>query len=108
MRCVVAKRAEHRARDGERVLLLDAAHRHAEVRGFADHRDAERIDLLADRLGDLVRHPLLDLQAAGKHVHEPRDLAEADDAVARNVRDVALAEKRQQVMFAELNRSRCP
>ena len=37
-------------------------------------------DLLADRLRDLVRQPLLHLQAAAEHVHEARDLAEADDA----------------------------
>ena len=39
----------------------------------------QRIDLLADGLGDLVGHPLLDLQPAREHVHEARDLAEADD-----------------------------
>ena len=47
VRASLAERAEHRARDGERVLLLDAAHRHAEVRGFDDDGDAERLDLLA-------------------------------------------------------------
>src|SRR6266550_2354496 len=98
---VVAERAEHRAGDRERVLLLHAAHRHAEVRPLADDGDAERIDLLADRLGDLVRHPLLDLQAAGEHVDQPRNLAEADDPLARDVRDVALAEEQQEVVLAE-------
>ena len=78
---IVAERAEHGARHGEGVLLLDAAHRHAEVGGLHDDRHAERRDLLADRVGDLVRQPLLDLQAAAEHVHEPRNLAQSDDLV---------------------------
>ena len=98
---VVAEGAEHGAGDGEGVLLLDAAHRHAQVRALADHRHAERIDLLADGLGDLVGHPLLDLQPPREHVHEPGNLAEPDDARLRNVGDVALAEERQQVVLAQ-------
>src|SRR5581483_2056097 len=41
---VVAKGPQHRARHGDRVLLLDAAHRHAEVRGFHQDGHAERRD----------------------------------------------------------------
>ena len=44
--CVVAERAQHRAGHGVRVLLLDAAHRHAQVRALADHRDTERVEYL--------------------------------------------------------------
>ena len=40
VRASVAERAEHRARHGKRVLLLDAAHRHAQVRRF--HRRPRR------------------------------------------------------------------
>src|SRR5439155_11696276 len=46
-------------------------------------------------------HALLDLQAARKHVDQPRDLAQSDYLVGRQVRDVGLAEKRQHMMFAE-------
>ena len=98
---VVAEGAEHRARHRERVLLLDAAHRHAQMRRFHHDGDAERRDLVADRVGDLVGQPLLHLQAAAEDVDEPRNLAEADHLVARNVGDVALAEERQQVMLAQ-------
>ena len=62
---------EHRARDGARVLFLDAAHRHAQVGRLADHRHTQRIDLLADGLGNLVGHPLLNLQPPRKDIHQP-------------------------------------
>ena len=50
---------------------------------------------------DLVRQPLLDLQAPAEHIDEPRNLAQADHAGTGNVGDVALAEKRQQVVLAQ-------
>src|SRR6478609_403491 len=62
---IIAKAAEHRTGDRERVLFLDSPHRHAEMRALDDDRDAERIDLLFDGLRDLVGHPFLDLQASG-------------------------------------------
>ena len=68
---------------------------------FHDDGDAERGDLFADGVGDLVRQPLLHLQAPAEDVDEPRNLAQADHLGARNVGDVALAEKRQQVVLAE-------
>src|SRR5262249_21410921 len=70
---LIAERAEHRAGDGERILLFDAAHRHAEVRRFHDDGDAERIDRVADRVRDLIREALLHLQASREDVDEPRD-----------------------------------
>ena len=66
-----------------------------------DDGDAERLDLLADGLGDLVRHALLDLEPPGEDLDQPRDLAEADHLALRDIGDVAAAEKRQQVMLAE-------
>ena len=78
-----------------------AAHRHAQVRPLHHDRHAERRDLLEDGVGNLVREPLLHLQPAAEHLDEPRNLAQADHLVARNVGDVALAEKRQQMMLAQ-------
>ena len=98
---IVAKCPEHRARDGSRVLSFDAAHRHAEVRAFADHRDTDWIDLLQNRFGDLIGHALLKLQAPREDVYEPGNLAQADHAPVRNVGDVTLAEKRQEMMLAQ-------
>src|SRR5204863_1932225 len=39
--------------------------------------------------------------AAREHIHEARNLAQADDAAVRYVSNVGLAEKRQQVMLAQ-------
>src|SRR5436190_18839057 len=99
--CVRSERAEHRARHREGILLLDAAHRHAQVGRLDDHGDADRRNLLADRIGDLVREPLLNLQPAAEHVDQPWNLAQPDDAGTRNVGDVALSEKRQQMVLAQ-------
>jgi hypothetical protein len=71
------------------------------VRGLHDDRDPQRLDLLPDRFGDLVRQPLLDLQAPREDLDEPRDLAEADHLPVREVGDVAAAEERQQVVLAQ-------
>src|SRR5687768_970264 len=98
---VVPEDAEHGAGHCKRVLLFDAAHRHAQVSTLADHRHAARVDRLEYRLRDLVRHALLNLQAPREHVDEPRDLAQPDDPRIRNVRDMTLAEERQQVVFAQ-------
>src|SRR4029434_7855648 len=44
---------------------------------------------------------LLHLQAPGKDIHQPRDLAEANHMTLGNVGDMTLAEERQQMMLAE-------
>ena len=98
---VVLEDAEHRARDRDRVLFLDAAHRHAQVRRLHDDADAERPDFVAQRLGDLTGQSFLHLQAARKDLDQARDFAEPDDAALRYVGDVTFSEKRQQVMLAE-------
>ncbi len=54
-----------------------------------------------DRLGNLSRHPLLELQPAREHVDEPGNLAESDDSAVGDVRDVTLAEERQQMVLAQ-------
>lgn len=98
---VVAEGAEHGAGYGLAVLLFDAAHLHAEVAGFDDHAYALGSDFFLDGLRDLTGETLLDLQAAGEHVDQSRDLTEPDDALFRQVGDVGFAEKWKQVVFAE-------
>jgi len=49
----------------------------------------------------LLRHPLLHLQATGEHLHDARDLAQADDLALGNVGHVHLPQEGQQVMLAQ-------
>ena len=97
---VVVEHAQHGAGHRRRRLLLHAAHRHAQVGALADDGHAERGHRVVDGLGDLAGHALLQLQPPREHVDQPRDLAQPDDAAVGHVGDVALAEERQQVMFA--------
>ena len=98
---VLAEHAEHRARDRDGVLLLDAAHRHAQVRRFHHDRDAERTrpSRAASRRSGSSGAP----GSAGGARRSRRGAGSCSgrDATLRNVRDVALAEERQQVMLAE-------
>src|SRR5688572_10070465 len=98
---ILVEHTTHRARDRDRILLLDAAHGHAQMGRLDDDRDAERLELLHQRLGDLRREPLLHLQPAREDVDDAGDLAQPDDLAVRNVGHVAFAEERQQVMLAE-------
>src|SRR5258708_13446791 len=43
----------------------------------------------------------MDRQALGGHVYKACGFAEADDALIRQIRDVALSEEREQMVFAE-------
>ena len=92
---------EHRGRHRCRVLLLDAAHHHAQVPRFHHHADAQRLGGFLNRLGNLYRQPLLHLQAPREDFHQPRHFAQADHLALRNVRDVYLAEERQHVVLAQ-------
>ena len=52
------------------------------------------------RVGDLRRHLLLDLQPLRVDLDEPRQLRDADDAPVRQVADVHLADDRHHVVLA--------
>src|SRR5580700_10239492 len=100
---VVAEETSYRRGHGEGARLLDAAHGHAQVLGLDDDEDAPRREDLLDGVGDLGRHALLDLEAAGVAVDEAGELGEAGDAavLGRDVRDVGAAEERDEVVLAE-------
>src|SRR5271157_4426916 len=83
------------------MLLLDAAHHHAEVSRFDHHAHAQRLDRFLNGLGNLHCEPLLHLQAARKYFHQPRNLAQADDLALWDVRDVYFAEERQHMVLAK-------
>jgi len=97
----IAEATEHGGSDGFRMLLLDAAHHHAQVAGFNDDANALRLDNFLNGFGDLGGEALLYLQAAGEEFDEARNFAEADDFAVGNVGHVHFAEERQQVVLAE-------
>jgi hypothetical protein len=59
---VVAEQPAQRARDHLRVLFLDAAHPRAKVHRLDHHANAGRLKHMVNRLGDLLRQPLLHLE----------------------------------------------
>src|SRR5207248_11223164 len=61
--------------------------------------DAARVEMGLDRLGDLPRHPLLNLQASREALHQPRQLADPDH-LPRQVADRGRAVERQQMVLA--------
>src|SRR5579859_3726770 len=68
---------------------------------FNDHTDTFGADLFLDGSRDLAGQPLLNLQAAGEHIHKPGDFAESDDALVGKIGDVALPKEGQQVVLAK-------
>src|SRR5882724_6173039 len=64
-RRVVEEGAEHGARHHADPRLVDAARRHALMRRLDDDGNALGLQDLAQRVGDLRRHFLLDLEALG-------------------------------------------
>ena len=83
------------------VLLFNAAHLHAEVAGLDDDGDAFRLQGLLNAVTDLLGEALLDLQAAGEGVDDPRNLAEANNGAVGDVRDMSLAKKRKHVVLTQ-------
>ena len=69
--------------------------------GLDHYRHAGGAGHLADRLGDLPGEVLLDLQAAGEHVDDPRHLRQAEHLAGGNVRHMSLADEGQEVVFAQ-------
>src|SRR5713226_5034787 len=73
---IVAESAEHGAGHCGPVLLLHAAHLHAEMASFDNHADTLGGDFFLYGVRDLAGHALLNLEAARKHVDHAGDLAE--------------------------------
>src|SRR6185312_14139747 len=99
-RGVVAEGAEQAARHHRDARLVDAARRHALMRRLDDDGDALGLQHLAQGVGDLRRHLLLDLQALRIDLDEPRQLRDADDAAVRQIGDMRLADDRRDMVLA--------
>jgi len=98
---IIPEPTEQSGGNGERVLLFNAPHHHAEMLSFDDDTDALSADELLKRRGNLLGHAFLDLQAASVNFHQARKFGKADDFLFRQIGNVAFAEEREHVMFAE-------
>ena len=69
---------------------------------FYHNDNAPRLEYVHERIGDLARHPLLDLGAPGVHVHQPGQLRQTRNLsfFVGYVPDVGQAEERRQMMLA--------
>src|SRR3989304_133622 len=65
---LLSEAAEHGAGNRLRMLLLDPAHHHAQMPRLDDHSHSLGANLFHQGLRNLRRQPLLNLEAASKHV----------------------------------------
>jgi len=98
---IFLEHAPHCARDRKGILLLDSPHLHAEVLRFNHHAHAFWVEGIRKALGDLLGQPFLDLEPVGEHVHNAWDFAQADEFPVRDIPHMRLAEKGEQMMFAQ-------
>ncbi len=71
------------------------------MQAFTHHSNPLRPQRALQKLGYLLSHPLLHLQAAGKHLHDPRDLAQPDHLAIGDVGHVRLPQEGQHVVLAQ-------
>ena len=84
-----------------RVLFLNAPHHHTHVLCFDHHHDTQRVQRLLDAVLDLHSQAFLDLQAAGKDIHYPGNLAQTRNIFLGNISDMGLSEERKHMMFTQ-------
>src|SRR5512139_3338966 len=97
---IIAEGTQHAAGHHGDIGLVDAAGGHALVRRLDDDGDAARLQDFLQGVGDLRRELLLDLQAEGEGVDHAGELADADDAVVRQVADMDPADDPHHVVVA--------
>src|SRR5687767_7488375 len=98
---VVAENAGYRRGHHGRVLLLHAAHHHAEMARLDHHAHAFGIDRFHDLARNVLGESLLKLQPARVDVDQPRKLAHAEHLAIRDVTNMAATEERQHVVLAK-------
>jgi len=79
---------------------VNAAAGHACMRPLDHDGHALRRQHAVPVIGDLGRHPLLDLKPLGVALDEPRELRNADDPIVRQIADVHPADDRRHVVLA--------
>ena len=66
-----------------------------------DDADPRGLEDPVDRVRDLLGQPFLNLKPPGVHLHDPRQLRQADDAAVGNVRDVRATKEWKQMVLAQ-------
>src|SRR3990172_2717034 len=98
---VGAEGTRHGACHHSRIGSLDASHRGAKVQAFDNNSNAVRLHSRINEVGDLPGHALLNLQPAGKHVDDARNLGQADHALQWQVGYMCTAEEGKHVVLAQ-------
>src|SRR5690606_16536564 len=96
---LVLQDAAERAGDGMVPLLADAAGFHAHVASADDHPYPLRLQMLLQRVGDLIGEPLLDLKPTGEHVRQAGELGQHYILAVRDVGDSSRTENVRQVVL---------
>src|SRR5580698_7018540 len=97
---LVAKYAQHPAGDEVRAALADAAIDHAMMRRLDDHRNSARLQNLFNRVGDLGRQALLNLEPLGEDLDHARELGDSHHPLVRNVPDPHTPDDRSDMVLA--------
>src|SRR6266536_1650739 len=87
--------------DGQSTRLLDSPHLDAEMPRLDDNHDALRGKLLSEEGRDLLGQALLELGTAGVKLEDPRHLGEPRDLLVRDVGDVRVPVKGDEVVRAQ-------
>jgi hypothetical protein len=97
---VFPKYAKHAARHHRHRRLMNPARRHAFMGCLYHDRHAERLEHTNEARCDLSRHLFLNLHALGVNIDQPRQLGNADNALAWQIADVNAADDWRDMMFA--------
>src|SRR2546425_1565183 len=98
---VLAEYSARRRRHHLTARLLDPPHGHTEMLRFDHHASTGGLEpTLAEKLNNLRRESFLHLRPPRQDFHEPRHLADAEDASLRNVPDVGDAMEREEMVLA--------
>src|SRR5438105_1749449 len=99
---ILTKSAKYGRCNRSRSRLFHAAQSHAGVFGFYDDHDTKRLQLIEKRVRDFRSQTLLQLQTSRKGFRETRQFRDAENiSIARNVRDMTLADEWRQMMLAQ-------
>src|SRR2546428_5335535 len=105
---VLAEYSARRRRHHLAARLLDPPHGHTEMLRFDHHAGTGGLEpTLAEKLNNLRRESFLHLRPPRQDFHEPRHLADAEDASLGNVPDVGNTVEGKEMMFTIVRQHAC-